>query len=223
VAAFNRAIIDATSDLACCYKLQMAYYEAYGTKGIEAVEQTLAHIPKHILTIGDVKRGDIGATSEKYAYAYQELFPFDAITINPLMGFDGVEPFLRREDRGVFFLGLTSNPGSRDFEYLDLTNGKKLYEEITDKVHEWNAPKKNAGLVVGATKPTELKALRQRAPELPFLIPGVGAQGGTMEEVLEANGDGIALINVSRGIAGASKGSDFAEAARVAALKYNQN
>lgn len=220
VAAFNRAIIDATSDLACCYKLQMAYYEANGKNGIDAVEQTLAHIPKHILTIGDVKRGDIGATSEQYAYAYQELFPFDAITINPLMGFDGVEPFLRREDRGVFFLGLTSNPGARDFEYLDLTNGKKLYEEITDKIREWNEPKKNAGLVVGATKPTELKALRQRAPELPFLIPGVGTQGGTLEEVLEANEDGIALINVSRGIVGASKGSDFAEAARVAAKKY---
>jgi orotidine-5'-phosphate decarboxylase len=220
VAAFNRAIIDATSDLACCYKLQMAYYEAYGTKGIEAVEQTLKHIPKHILTIGDVKRGDIGATSEQYAYTYQELFPFDAITINPLMGFDGVEPFLRREDIGVFFLGLTSNPSARDFEYLELTNGKKLYEEVTDKVREWNAPKKNAGLVVGATKPQELKELRQRAPELPFLIPGVGTQGGTMEEVLEANGNGIALINVSRGIAGASKGSDFAEAARAAARKY---
>ncbi len=220
VAAFNRAIIDATSDLACCYKLQMAYYEAYGKPGIDAVEQTLAHIPSHILTIGDVKRGDIGATSEKYAYAYQELFPFDAITINPLMGFDGIEPFLRREDRGVFFLGLTSNPGARDFEYLDLTNGKKLYEEITDKVCEWNVPKKNAGLVVGATKPLELRMLRQRAPELPFLIPGVGTQGGTMEEVVEANGKGIALINVSRGIAGASKGSDFAEAARAAAKKY---
>ncbi len=220
VAAFNRAIIDATSDLACCYKLQMAYYEANGKSGIEAMEQTLAHIPKHILTIGDVKRGDIGATSEQYAYAYQELYSFDAITINPLMGFDGVEPFLRREDRGVFFLGLTSNPGARDFEYLELTNGKKLYEEVTDKVCEWNGSRKNAGLVVGATKPAELKALRQRAPELPFLIPGVGTQGGTMEEVLEANGNGIALINVSRGIAGASKGSDFAEAAREAAKKY---
>jgi orotidine-5'-phosphate decarboxylase len=220
VVAFNRAIIDATKDLACAYKLQMAYYEAYGERGYAAVQETLSQIPEHILTIGDVKRGDIGATSEKYAFAYQEMFGFDAITINPLMGFDAAEPFLRREDRGVFFLGLTSNPGAQDFEYLDLANGKKLYEEITDKVREWNEPKKNAGLVVGATKPQELRALRERAPELPFLIPGVGTQGGTMEEVKAANGDGFAIVNVSRGIIAASKGPDFAEAARAAAMKY---
>jgi orotidine-5'-phosphate decarboxylase len=220
VLAFNKAIIDATSDLACCYKLQMAYYEAYGERGYTTIQQTLAHIPPHILTIGDVKRGDIGATSDLYAYAYQEMFPFDAVTINPLMGFDAVEPFLKRDDRGVFLLGLTSNQSAKDFEYLQLENGKKLYEEITDKVRVWNEPKKNVGLVVGATKPAELKALRQRARELPFLIPGVGTQGGTMEEVREANGDGIAIVNVSRGIIGASKGSDFAEAARVAAMKY---
>src|SRR5207253_2859631 len=154
--------------------------------------------------------------------AYQTLFEFDAITINPLMGFDAVEPFLRKESQGVFFLGLTSNPGAQDFEYLELANGKRLYEEITDKVREWNEPKKNAGLVVGATKPDELRALRERAPELPFLIPGVGTQGGTVEEVMDANGDGVAMINVSRGIAGASKGADFAEAARAAAEKYVQ-
>jgi orotidine-5'-phosphate decarboxylase len=217
---FNKAIIDATSDLVCTYKLQLAYYEAAGQPGLDAARRTLEHIPSDILTIGDVKRGDIGATSEQYAYAWQELFPFDAITINPLMGYDGIEPFLRREDRGVFFLGLTSNPGARDFEYLELTNGKRLYEEITDKVREWNEPKKNAGLVVGATKPEELRALRQRAPELPFLIPGVGTQGGTVEQVLEANGDGVAIVNISRAIAGASKGADFAEAARAAAMKF---
>jgi orotidine-5'-phosphate decarboxylase len=220
VLGFNRAIIDATKDLACSYKLNMAYYEAYGERGYATVLGTLEAIPDYVVTIGDVKRGDIGATSEAYARAHQEMFPFDSITINPLMGFDAVEPFLRREDRGVFFLGLTSNPGARDFEYLELTNGKKLYEEITDRVREWNAPKKNAGLVVGATKPSELRALRERAPELPFLIPGVGTQGGSLEEVLDANGDGIALINVSRAVAGASTKEDFAEAARAAAMKY---
>lgn len=220
VLAFNKAIIDATKDIACCYKLQLAYYEAYGNRWYDTVLETLANIPTHSLTIGDVKRGDIGATSDKYARAYQEMFPFDAITINPLMGFDAAEPFLKREDRGVFFLGLTSNPGARDFEYLELTNGKRLYEEITDKVHEWNGPKKNAGLVVGATKPQELRALRERAPELPFLIPGVGTQGGTMEEVKAANGNGIAIVNVSRGIISASRGSDFAEAARKAAMTF---
>ncbi len=220
VLTFNKAMIDATKDLACCYKLQLAYYEAYGEQCYETVLETLAYIPSHILTIGDVKRSDIGATSEKYAYAYQEMLPFDAITINPLMGFDAAEPFLRREDRGVFFLGLTSNPGARDFEYLELKSGKQLYEEITDTVRKWNEPKKNAGLVVGATKPAELRTLRERAPELPFLIPGVGAQGGTMEEVKAANGSGIAVVNVSRGIIAASRGSDFQEAAHQAALKY---
>ncbi len=220
VLAFNKAIIDATKDFACCYKLQLAYYEAYGPSCYDTVLETLAYIPKHILTIGDVKRNDIGATSEKYAYAYQEMFPFDAMTINPLMGADASAPFLRREDRGVFFLGLTSNPGARDFEYLELANGKKLYEEITDKVRTWNEPKKNAGLVVGATKPAELRALRERTPELPFLIPGVGTQGGTMEEVKAANGVGIAIVNVSRGIIQASRDSDFAEAARTAAITY---
>jgi orotidine-5'-phosphate decarboxylase len=219
VLAFNRAIIDATKDIACAYKLNLAYYEAYGEAGIPAVHGTLESIPDEIITIGDVKRGDIGATSDQYAYAYQEYFKFDSITINPLMGTDAVEPFLRKEDRYVFFLGLTSNPGARDFEYLELKNGKRLYEEITDKVSEWNQEKGNCGLVVGATKPAELKALRQRAPELPFLVPGVGTQGGSLSEVIEANGRGDILINVSRAIANASSNGDFAEAARAAALK----
>lgn len=220
VLTFNKAIIDATADIACAYKPNVAYYEAYGVKGFEALEGTLSHIPSEIFTIADVKRGDLGATSDQYAIAYQNLFPFDSVTINPYMGTDSVETFLKRDDRGVFFLGLTSNPSAKEFQYLELTNGKKLYEEVTDKVREWNKAKANCGLVVGATKPSELKALRERAPELPFLIPGIGAQGGSLEEVLAANGDGIALINVSRGICGASKGKDFAEAARAAALKY---
>jgi orotidine-5'-phosphate decarboxylase len=219
VLTFNKAIIDATKDIACAYKPNMAYYEAYGVKGFEALEGTLSHIPDHIFTIADVKRGDLGATSDQYAITYQEKFPFDSITINPYMGKDSVEPFLKRDDRGVFFLGLTSNPSSKEFQYLELASGKKLYEEVTDKVREWNKLKQNCGLVVGATKPSELKALRERAPELPFLIPGIGAQGGSVEEVLAANGNGIALINASRAICGASKGKDFAEAARAAAMK----
>lgn len=222
VLAFNRAIIDATKDIACSYKLNLAYYEAYGERGIQAVQGTLDSIPEQIVTIGDVKRGDIGATSDQYAIAYQELYAFDSITINPLMGTDAVEPFIRNEDRAVFFLGLTSNPGAQDFEYLELKNGKRLYEEITDKVREWNQPKGNCGLVVGATKPTELKALRDRAPELPFLVPGVGTQGGSLSDVIEANGEGDVLINVSRAVAGASTKEDFAEAARAAAMKLVQ-
>lgn len=219
VLEFNRAIIEATKDIACSYKLNMAYYEAYGEAGIQAVRRTLEDIPDHVVTIGDVKRGDIGATSEQYAYTYQDYFAFDAITINPLMGTDAVGPFLRNEDRAVFFLGLTSNPGAQDFEYLELKNGKRLYEEITDKVREWNRDKENCGLVVGATKPAELRALRERAPELPFLVPGVGTQGGSLADVIAANGQGEILINVSRAIANASPKQDFAEAARAAALK----
>jgi len=219
VLAFNRAIVDATKDIVCAYKPNMAYYEAYGVKGFEAIEGTLSAIPSEIVTIADIKRGDIGATSYQYALAYQEHFNFDSVTISPYMGSDSVESFLKREDRGVFFLGLTSNAGAKDFQYLELKNGKRLYEEVADKVREWNKPKQNCGLVVGATKPSELKALRDRAPELPFLIPGIGAQGGSLEEVLKANGEGIALINVSRAVCGASKGRDFAEAARAAAMK----
>ncbi|MEP7235324.1 MAG: orotidine-5'-phosphate decarboxylase [Ignavibacteriota bacterium] len=219
VLTFNKAIIDATADIACAYKPNIAYYEAGGVKGYEALEGTLSHIPKHLFTIADAKRGDLGATSDQYAIAYQENLPFDSITINPYMGKDSVDPFLKREDRGVFFLGLTSNPSASDIQYLELANGKKVYEEITDKVIEWSQSKKNCGLVVGATKPSELRSLRERAPELPFLIPGIGAQGGSLEEVLAANGSGIALINVSRSVCGASKGKDFAEAARAAAMK----
>lgn len=220
VLAFNEAIIDATSDLACSYKLNLAFYEAYGEAGFAAAHGTLKRIPSHVVTIGDVKRGDLGNSSEQYAYAYQEMFGFDAITINPLMGKDAIEPYIRNPEQGVFFLGLTSNPGARDFEYLELKNGKRLYEEITDKVREWNVDNANCGLVVGATKPAELKALRERAPELPFLVPGIGAQGGSLAEVIAANGSGVAMINVSRAIAGASRGKDFAEAARAMALNY---
>jgi orotidine-5'-phosphate decarboxylase len=219
VLAFNKAIIEATKDIACAYKPNLAYYEAYGTKGFDAIEGTLEAIGNDTITIADIKRGDIGATSDQYAIAYQQLFHFDSVTLSPYMGTDSVNPFLQKEDQGVFFLGLTSNEGAKDFQYLELRNGKKLYEEVTDKVKEWNKAKQNCGLVVGATNPSELKALRERAPELPFLIPGIGAQGGSLEEVLQANGSGIAIINVSRAVCGASKGSDFAEAARAAAIK----
>ena len=126
VLAFNKAIIDATKDIVCAYKPNMAYYEAYGAGGVEAIEGTLASIPSEILTIADIKRGDIGATSDQYALAYQEHFNFDSVTISPYMGTDSAESFLKRDDKGVFFLGLTSNSGAKDFQYLELKNGKKL-------------------------------------------------------------------------------------------------
>jgi orotidine-5'-phosphate decarboxylase len=217
VAAFNKAIIQATSDLACAYKPNLAYYEAMGPKGLDSILATLEAIPKNIFTIADVKRGDLGSTSDQYAIAYQKTFPFDSVTLSPYMGDDSIEPFLQDETKGAFFLGLTSNSGAKVFQYLELASGKKLYQQVTDTVSGWNAKKQNCGLVVGATKPSELKELRDRAPDLPFLIPGVGAQGGSLEEVLKANGKGVALINASRSITYASNGSDFAEAARKAA------
>lgn len=219
VLAFNLAIIEATKDLAAAYKPNVAFYEGYGRKGFETLEKTIAAIPSRIFTIADIKRGDLGTSSEQYAYAYQKLIPFDSVTLSPYMGIDSVEPFLQNEEQGAFFLGVTSNKSARDFQHLELASGKKLYEQVTDTIREWNKPKNNCGLVVGATKPEELAALRQRAPELPFLVPGVGAQGGSIADAMKANGDGIMLINVSRGITSASKGSDFAEAARRAAEK----
>ena len=220
MAAFNKAIIEATSDLACAYKPNVAYYEANGMKGLDAIASLLSDIPSHVFTIADCKRGDIGATSDQYHIAWQENFRFDVVTLSPYMGKDSIDAYIQSEEQGAFFLGLTSNLGAKDFQYLELANGKKLYEQVTDTVDEWNKAKKNCGLVVGATKPEELRALRERAPELPFLVPGVGAQGGSLEESLKANGNGIALINVSRGVTAASNGSDFAEAARAAALKF---
>ncbi|MBS1902402.1 MAG: orotidine-5'-phosphate decarboxylase [Bacteroidetes bacterium] len=219
VASFNKAIIDATKDIVCAYKPNLAYYEALGPKGLDSILATLEAIPHNIVSIADVKRGDIGSTSDQYATAYQLTMPFDCVTLSPYMGRDSVEPFLRDEHRGAFFLGLTSNPGAKDFQYLELAGGKKLYEHVADTVAEWNDEFGNCGLVVGATKPSELADLRARAPRLPFLVPGVGAQGGSLPEVLEANAGGIALINASRSICYASNGPDFAEAAREAALE----
>ena len=219
VTSFNKAIIEATSDIVCAYKPNIAYYEAMGSRGIEHIAKTLDAIPKHIFSILDAKRGDIGSTSDQYAIAYQQQIPFDAITLSPYMGYDSVETFLRDPAKGAIFLGVTSNPGAQEFQYLELASGKRLYEQVADTVKEWNAKTHNCGLVVGATKPSELESLRWRVPELPFLIPGVGAQGGSLADVLKANGKGIAIINASRSICYASNGSDFAEAARREAEK----
>jgi orotidine-5'-phosphate decarboxylase len=218
-AAFNRAIVTATSEFACAYKLNTAYYEANGTAGLEAIEETLNVIPQQIFTIADCKRGDIGATSDQYRNAWFGRYTFDAVTLSPYMGYDSVETFLSDDARGAFFLGLTSNPGARDFQYLELAGGKRLYEHVTDTINDWNKPHSNCGLVVGATKPEELAALRNRAPHLPFLIPGVGAQGGSIDDVITANNGGIALINVSRGITAAT-GNDIIEAIYNSAKNY---
>ncbi|MBI5471927.1 MAG: orotidine-5'-phosphate decarboxylase [Ignavibacteriae bacterium] len=216
---FNKQIIEATKDLVCAYKLNLAFYEVLGEKGWHTIKQTLAAIPSDIVTIGDAKRGDIGNTAEMYAKSMREDFGFMASTVNPYMGFDSVEPFIRDESHGAFVLAITSNIGSRDFQHLKARN-KPLYEHVIARVKKWNT-RQNCGLVVGATRTQELKSIRKLAPTLPLLIPGVGAQGGDLAAAVrygcDKNGE-MAVINSSRGIIYAASGQDFAEAARTAAL-----
>ncbi|HHS12930.1 MAG TPA: orotidine-5'-phosphate decarboxylase [bacterium] len=216
---FCKQIIDATADLVSAYKPNLAFFEALGVDGWRILKRTVDYMPGHVLKIGDAKRGDIGSTAEKYAKSLFGL-GFDAVTVNPYLGLDSVEPFIRDETRGVFILCLTSNPTSRDFQYLE-SGGRTLYQHIADKVCEWNT-RDNCGLVVGATHPHELRELRTLAPDLPFLIPGIGAQGGDLEASVTAGTDdrgSKALINSSRGIIYASAGEDFPEAARRETLR----
>ncbi len=220
VLEFNRKIIEATSDLVCAYKPNLAFYEAMGEQGLTALRETLKLIPESVLTIGDGKRGDIGNTAERYAKSLFDDFGFDSITVNPYMGFDSVEPFLKNPEKGVFLLALTSNPGSKDFQRLKI-NGKPLYEKVVRAAKKWNT-NGNIGLVVGATHPRELKMIRKIVPDMPLLIPGIGKQGGDLKSAVrdgcDKNGQ-LAIINASRSIIYASSGKDFAEAARTEAKK----
>jgi orotidine-5'-phosphate decarboxylase len=220
---FNKAIIEATSDLVCAYKPNLAFYEAMGDEGMEALKRTVKCIPSDIVIIGDAKRGDIGNTSKAYAKALYDIYGFDAATVNPYLGSDAVEPFLEYQDKGIIILCRTSNAGAKDFQSLrcETPQGPRpLYEIVADKAREWNT-RGNIGLVVGATYPEELKTLRRQHPEMPFLIPGIGAQGGdvatTIQNGVSSSGE-KAIINSSRQIIFASKGKDFAEAARKAAM-----
>ena len=216
---FNRRIIDATQDLTCAYKLNLAFYEVMGKKGWEALEKTRDLIPREVLTIGDGKRGDIGNTAEMYARALFDKLRLDAATVNPYLGSDSVAPFLRNPRKGAFVLALTSNKAARDFQYLK-SAGRPVYEHVIAAVIKWNRLE-NCGLVIGATRPAELRRIRNLAPQLPFLIPGIGAQGGDLEAAVRfgctGSGD-LALINVGRSILYASSGKDFAVAARKEAV-----
>lgn len=220
---FNRRIIDATKDIVCAYKLNIAFYESVGEHGWYTVHHTLARIPEEIVTIGDAKRGDIASSAAKYAHLLCEDWEFSATTVNPYMGKDSVEPFMRREDQCAFVLAVTSNPGAKDFQYLKV-KGRPLYEEVVRAAKKWNK-KKNIGLVVGATRPAELKRVRSLAPGMPILIPGIGAQKGSLEAAVRhgctTRGD-LAVINVGRSVLYASDGDDFAEKARSAALKLRE-
>lgn len=216
---FNREIIQATADFAIAYKPNIAFYESLGAAGWRLLEKTLELIPSGILMIADAKRADIGNTSRKYAELFFQTYRFDAITVSPYMGYDSIQPFLSYADRETFLLCLTSNPGSQDFQYLNVDT-EPLYLKVARKAMEWNLQTGNCGLVVGATHPEDLGSIREVAPHLPFLIPGIGTQGGNLKLTLQYgtddSGSGV-LINISRDILYASSQNNFASAARQAA------
>ncbi|MFZ4526267.1 MAG: orotidine-5'-phosphate decarboxylase [Chlorobium sp.] len=208
VLEFNRSIIRATSDVAIAYKLNTAFYEARGIAGLQDMEQTLRLIPEGCMTIADAKRADIGNTSKMYAQAFFEHWSFDALTVAPYMGFDSLEPFFAYEDKLIFVLCLTSNDGSADFEEREMADGTPLYRSVLDKVASWSR-NGNGGVVVGATKSAVLGEIRHHAPGLFLLIPGVGAQGGSLRDAVNFGVDGKrqgAIINVSRALVYPSAG-----------------
>jgi len=217
VYAFNKAIIDATLPYAVAYKPNLAFYESMGTEGWNSLEKTVKYLRslnEPLFLIADAKRGDIGNTSAMYARTFFETMDFDAVTLSPYMGADTVTPFLSYQDKFVILLALTSNHSAEDFQYFENRDGKKLYEQVIDTSTEW-ADKNRMMYVVGATKANALSNIRKIIPDNFLLIPGVGAQGGSLSEVSKygMNSNCGLLVNSSRGIIYASTGNDFAEAA----------
>ncbi|MGB8320068.1 MAG: orotidine-5'-phosphate decarboxylase [Ignavibacteriaceae bacterium] len=225
VLEFNKAIINETCNYAAAYKINFAFYEKLGQAGFEIIKQTISLIPQDILIIGDAKRGDIGNTSKMYAEALFDFFNLDAITVNPYLGEDSVIPFLERDDKIVFLLALTSNPGAGDFEKLKLNDGRFLFQKVIEKVKVWNK-KDNCGIVFGATKIEELKENIISFGNLPVLLPGVGSQGGSLENVVETfkeNNRQDFIINVSRAIIYKSNDKDFAKTAQNEIINLNNS
>ena len=220
---FNQSIIEATKDFAAAYKINFAFYEREGAKSISELEKTVDLIPQDILSIADAKRGDIGNTSEMYAKSVYEHFKFDSVTLHPYMGKDSLQPFLDFTDKINFILVLTSNPGANDFEKLKLTGGKFLYQNVLQKVNEWNE-NHNCGIVFGATNLNELKSNIKDFGNLSVLLPGVGAQGGSLENISETfnriNRKNY-IVNVSRAIIYKSSVENFAEVAREELISLN--
>jgi orotidine-5'-phosphate decarboxylase len=233
---FNKQIIDATKDLCVGYKINTAFYEAQGLKGWESLERTVNYIPQEHFKIADAKRGDIGNTSSQYAKAFFEALNFDAVTVTPYMGEDSVRPFLEYKDKWAIVLGLTSNTGAKDFElqrfdtktdlldegiHIEKHGTKFLYEMVLEKVSKWGSTN-NLMFVIGATQADEFANIRQLTPEHFYLVPGVGAQGGSLKEISEKamRKDCGILVNASRAIIYASIRENFAEEARVIAQQY---
>ena len=215
--AFNKAIIDATAPYCVAYKPNLAFYESYGLKGMMAFEKTIQYLKDHYPThfiIADAKRGDIGNTSKMYARTFFEEYDLDSVTVAPYMGEDSVKPFLEYEGKWVILLALTSNKGSHDFQLTEDKSGERLFEKVLKKSQEWGTPE-NLMYVVGATQGRMFEDIRRIAPEHFLLVPGVGAQGGSLQEVCKygMTKDCGLLVNSSRSIIYAGKGTDFAEAA----------
>ena len=215
--AFNKAIIDATAPYCVAYKPNLAFYESYGLKGMMAFEKTIQYLKDHHPThfiIADAKRGDIGNTSKMYARTFFEEYDLDSVTVAPYMGEDSVKPFLEYNGKWVILLALTSNKGSHDFQLTEDKSGERLFEKVLKKSQEWGTPE-NLMYVVGATQGRMFEDIRRIAPEHFLLVPGVGAQGGSLQEVCKygMTKDCGLLVNSSRGIIYAGKGTDFAEAA----------
>ncbi|MBO6494298.1 MAG: orotidine-5'-phosphate decarboxylase [Roseivirga sp.] len=211
---FNKQIIDATIDYAVAYKPNIAFYEAHGLKGWESLMKTIEYIPKEAFVIADAKRGDIGNTSKMYARAFFEEMNCDAITVAPYMGEDSVKPFLDFKNKWVILLALTSNAGGKDFQNLTLDSGEEVYERVLSKSQEWGSAEELM-YVVGATKAEALKNIRQIVPDHFLLVPGVGAQGGSLEEVSKygMNSECGLLVNSSRGIIYKDSSEAFAQVA----------
>jgi len=216
---FNKQIIDATHDVCVAYKPNLAFYEIYGAKGWETLEKTITHIPENIFKIADAKRGDIGNTSTMYAQAFLENMPFDAITIAPYMGEDSITPFLKIKNKWVIVLGLTSNKGAQDFQFLK-ANKKPIFQHVIEKSMQYGTTE-NMMFVVGATKEAFFKDIRVFCPDHFLLVPGVGAQGGDLQKLSKygMNKEVGLLVNATRSIIYASNGKDFAEKAREEAMR----
>ena len=215
---FNKQIIDATKDYCVAYKPNIAFYECHGSKGWESLKKTIDYIPKNIFTIADAKRGDIGNTSSYYAKTFFEYMDFDSVTVAPYMGVDSVTPFLVFENKWVILLALTSNKGALDFQMTEDSNGEKLFEKVIKKSAKWAGDDKLM-YVVGATRSEGIGEVRAIAPRHFFLVPGVGAQGGSLEDVAKYgwNEQCGLLVNSSRGIIYAGNDENFAQDAKKAA------
>jgi orotidine-5'-phosphate decarboxylase len=230
VERFCLGIVEATADLVCAFKPNLAFFEALGEDGYRGLRRTVDGLPKDVVSIGDAKRGDIGSTAEAYAKALYEVWGFDVVTVSPLLGPDTLKPFLAYQDRGIFALCKTSNPGSGTLQDLPVPyEGRTvpLYELIARQMAALDASEASGqvGLVVGATYPAQLREIRAAAPALPFLVPGIGAQQGdvwaAVEAGLDADGRGV-VVNASRGVTYASRDADWQSAARAAAASLHE-